>query len=257
MKNIIKENNISLFKPTYFEFRISDDEIIKPVTINLDKGSLSIIGTMDRVDTYEDDNKFYYRIIDYKTGTKKFRLDDMLEGLNLQMLLYMLALKENKDRLTNKEVIPAGVFYYPSLVKEKNESKGINDIEKEESIKERLKMDGILNYGNNTLEVYGNESFGEFANVTSRGKFNEERLYNNDDLENIFTKLKDILKQIGDLILDGNFEVNPIFSSRVDSCTYCKYKSVCKFDYQIDKKRKIKDYSNKEVLQMLEGDKNA
>lgn len=257
LKNIIKENNISLFKPTYFEFKISDTEIIKPVTINLDKGSLSIIGTMDRVDTYEDDNKFYYRIIDYKTGTKKFRLDDMLGGLNLQMLLYMLAIKENKDRLTNKEVIPAGIFYYPSLVKEKTESKGINDIEKEESIKERLKMDGILNYSDNTLEVYGKEAFGEFANVTSRGKFNEERLYDSDDLENIFGKLKDILKQIGDLILDGNFEVNPILSTRVDSCTYCKYKSVCKFDYQIDKKRKLRDYSNKEVLQMLEGDKNA
>ena len=70
-------------------------------------------------------------------------------------------------------------------------------------------------------------------------------------------KINDRLKKIGDLILDGNFKVNPILSSRVDSCTYCKYKSVCKFDYQIDKKRKIKDYSNKEVLQMLEGDKNA
>ena len=257
LKSIIKENNISLFKPTYFEFKISSEEIIKPVTINLNKGSLSVVGTMDRVDTYEDDKKFYYRIIDYKTGTKKFRLDDMLEGLNLQMLLYMLAIKENKAALTNKEIIPAGVFYYPSLVKEKTESKGLNDIEKEESIKERLKMDGILNYNDNTLEVYGNEIFGEYANVISRGKFNEERLYNNDDIENIFGKLKNILKQIGDLILEGNFEVNPILSSRVDSCTYCKYRSVCKFDYQIDKKRKIEDYSNKEVLQMLEGDKNA
>ena len=64
------------------------------------------------------------------------------------------------------------------------------------------------------------------------------------------------LKTIGNDILDGKVLVNPK-NKDTDVCEYCKFKSICKFDQEIDKKIKIPSYSNKEVFEKLEGEKDA
>ena len=67
---------------------------------------------------------------------------------------------------------------------------------------------------------------------------------------------KETLRKIGNEIYEGNISVDPI-GGRNDACTYCKYKSICKFDNKFDKKRKPLDYKNQEVFRMLGGDNNA
>lgn len=48
--------------------------------------------------------------MDYKTGTKKFDLNEVLYGINLQMLIYLLTIDKNgRDRYGN--VVPAGILY--------------------------------------------------------------------------------------------------------------------------------------------------
>ena len=44
-----------------------------------------LTGIADRVDSWLHDGKRYLRVVDYKTGRKKFDLSDVLYGMNLQM----------------------------------------------------------------------------------------------------------------------------------------------------------------------------
>lgn len=257
IKNILKETNISLFKPKYFEFKIDDNNIIKPVVIDFDDNKkVSISGIADRIDVFEDENKYYYRIIDYKTGDKKFRLDDILMGLNLQMLLYLLAIKESKNNITKKELKPSAVLYYPAGIKEYVSSRKMSIQEKNKSIDDRLKMNGLINGDKDVLNALNEDQMGDFISVTTRGKINEEYLFDDKSLELIFGKAKSIIKDFANQIINGQINANPI-GGRVDSCAYCKYSSICKFDEKISKKRKPVNFKNSEVLMMLEGDKDA
>ena len=256
IKNIIKERNVSNFKPLYLEFRINDDALIKPVLIKLDNANLKLSGIVDRVDVCEDDDNFYFRVIDYKTGDKKFRLDDVLDGLNLQMLLYMLTINKEGNKLTNKRVYPSAILYYPALVKNQNASRSLSSAEKEEKIRESLKMNGMVLNDDKVLSNLGSNNAGNFISFTTRGKINEEKVYTLDELDAIFKCIKKVLKTYGNDILNGRFKAAP-FKGRNDACLYCKYSAICKFDGEMDKKRKAHDMKNKEAIKLMEGEDYA
>lgn len=248
---IVSEQEKSRFKPTFFELKIDDNSTVAPLSVKLLNGTLNINGIVDRVDTYQDDENFYYRIIDYKTGEKKFRLDEVLMGLNLQMLIYLLAIK-NSHSFTDKKMIPSALLYYPALLKESKSSRGLTLEEKEKSVYDRLKMNGIINSSSDVLDLFG-EDLKCYTDSFVRDKLSFEKVFSMDDINNVFEYMINTIKTIGNNILDGKISVSPV----EDGCKYCKFSSICKFDKKIDKTRKIKSYKNTEVYQMLEGDNNA
>ena len=248
---IVSEQEKSRFKPTFFELKIDDNSTVKPLSVKLSNGTLNINGIVDRVDTYQDDKSYYYRIIDYKTGEKKFRLDEVLMGLNLQMLIYLLAIK-NSHSFTDKKMIPSALLYYPALLKESKSSRGLTLEEKEKSVYDRLKMNGIINSSSDVLDLFG-EDLKCYTDSFVRDKLSFEKVFSMDDINNVFEYMINTIKTIGNSILDGKISVSPV----EDGCKYCKFSSICKFDKKIDKTRKIKSYKNTEVYQMLEGDNNA
>ena len=248
---IVSEQEKSRFKPTFFELKIDDNSTVTPLSVKLLNGTLNINGIVDRVDTYQDDENFYYRIIDYKTGEKKFRLDEVLMGLNLQMLIYLLAIK-NSHSFTDKKMIPSALLYYPALLKESKSSRGLTLEEKEKSVYDRLKMNGIINSSSDVLDLFG-EDLKCYTDSFVRDKLSFEKVFSMDDINNVFEYMINTIKTIGNNILDGKINVSPV----EDGCKYCKFSSICKFDKKIDKTRKIKSYKNTEVYQMLEGDNNA
>ncbi len=248
---IVSEQEKSRFKPTFFELKIDDNSTVTPLSVKLLNGTLNINGIVDRVDTYQDDENFYYRIIDYKTGEKKFRLDEVLMGLNLQMLIYLLVIK-NSHSFTDKKMIPSALLYYPALLKESKSSRGLTLEEKEKSVYDRLKMNGIINSSSDVLDLFG-EDLKCYTDSFVRDKLSFEKVFSMDDINNVFEYMINTIKTIGNNILDGKISVSPV----EDGCKYCKFSGICKFDKKIDKTRKIKSYKNTEVYQMLEGDNNA
>ncbi len=256
IKNIIKELDISNFKPLYVEFGINDESLVKPVLIKLDDANLKLSGIVDRLDVCCDNDNFYFRVIDYKTGDKKFRLDDVLDGLNMQMLLYMLTINKESYKLTNKKVYPSAVLYYPAFLKSQKASRSLSSKEKEDKIKSALKMNGLVLNDDKVISSLGGDAAGEFISFTTRGKINEEKVYGLGDLNLIFECIKKNLKNYGNDILNGHFMASS-FKGRNDACLYCKYKAICKFDDENDKKRKPYDMKNKEALKLMGGDGHA
>lgn len=63
-----------------------------PIEITTDYGTLYIKGKIDRADKLEKDGNVYLRIVDYKSGKKEFKKDNVQEGTDLQLMIYMNAL---------------------------------------------------------------------------------------------------------------------------------------------------------------------
>lgn len=102
------------FEPTGFELKFSYLDNLDSVNIHLsDTEHMRLQGRIDRLDTYEDEDNVYVKIIDYKSGNTAFDILSLYYGLQLQLVVYMnasLELEEKKH--PEKQVIPAGIFYY-------------------------------------------------------------------------------------------------------------------------------------------------
>lgn len=113
-------------------------------------------GKIDRVDTCEQDDKIYVKIIDYKTGTQSFDLAALYHGLQMQLVVYMdAAMTVEEKRHPDQHVVPAGIFYYkikdPIVSREE-------DMERlEEAILKELRLDGIVNSDDAVLRLIDEE----------------------------------------------------------------------------------------------------
>lgn len=65
----------SEFRPLRFEYPIGEQEGTRPLQLATDSGDMvRVEGKVDRVDCYHGSSQDYIRVIDYKTGGKKFDL---------------------------------------------------------------------------------------------------------------------------------------------------------------------------------------
>ena len=212
-------------------FKLSDDEIMR------------LIGTIDRLDTYKDDEHIYIKVIDYKSGNKTFDLVEVYRGLSLQLVVYLNAATElvKKDEANaGLQVVPAGVLYYhiddPLVDGLLNEDEAVIA----ERIKNELKMKGLVN---SDESVYKHMDLGMqgSSNIIPVGKLKSGELSklssaaSSDDFNTIQSYVNFILKDIGRNILDGNIKAEPHTSKGVDSnpCAYCLYSDICKYDNEV------------------------
>ena len=92
-ESIEKESNLPTFKPSMFEAKFGDENQ-KHLEISDGKnGNIEISGKIDRVDVSEVNGEKFGIIIDYKYGQTEFKLTDIEEGLDLQLPIYILALR--------------------------------------------------------------------------------------------------------------------------------------------------------------------
>ena len=96
-KRLAEEFAQSGFEPIACELKIGGEG--EKLEFPYDGGKISVSGSIDRVDKFGG----YIRVVDYKTGSKKFKLPDILFGLNLQMLLYLYAGERGCPMKTRRE----------------------------------------------------------------------------------------------------------------------------------------------------------
>ncbi len=92
--DILTELQHSLFVPTRFEQKIgsADDSGLPAVVLDLKNNSRVILsGVVDRIDVYKNEDKVYIRVVDYKSGVRKFSTEDVRSGLDIQLILYLFS----------------------------------------------------------------------------------------------------------------------------------------------------------------------
>ena len=73
---------------------------------------MELRGIVDRIDYFEDEDNIYLKVTDYKSGMKTFQLEDICHGLSLQLVVYLNAALEKARKDRDKNVVPAGIFYF-------------------------------------------------------------------------------------------------------------------------------------------------
>ena len=99
--------------PEFFETgfgQVKEEENQKVRLKELKAGEVKVRGKIDRVDINRDTGT--YKIYDYKTGKSKLSKNDIYDGLQLQLMLYLYAAKEIIKSELNEEYKPAGASIY-------------------------------------------------------------------------------------------------------------------------------------------------
>lgn len=238
--NIKEEFSASLFKPVYFEENLSKSEVVKPYEIELKSGGkLSLYGIIDRVDSYVDENGVeYIRVVDYKTktGGKSFSLEDVLNGINLQMLIYLFAFTSTP---TDHERREAGIMYMPAARDTlKATDVEVGDDVVRSNISKDLKRSGMYLDDRRIIDAMEIGDEKRFVNL-KYDKNNDEYCSN---AQSTLATLEEfgIIKRYIDMLFNdvidnmkaGNIEASPIEekNSGGSSCSYCPYHPICRFE---------------------------
>lgn len=226
-----------MFTPKRFEMGFIKD--IKAVDENGIK--MSVLGRIDRIDTYETDDKVYVKVMDYKSGNKKFDVVSFYYGLQLQLVVYMQqALEKVKKEHKDKAVIPAAMLYYAvsdPLVKGNKISKN----ELMELIQKELTMRGLVNYEDDICtmldENLKNISVSsDVINVSTdkNGEYKKgSEICSTEEFEKMSSFVNRKMQEIGEKIKQGDMEKKPYKKDGLTGCTYCPYHGICGFDVRV------------------------
>lgn len=224
-----------------------------------------IRGTIDRVDVCHTDGVDYIRIIDYKSGIKDFNMTDFYLGTQIQLPLYMTAACE-EARIKNKKkvVTPAGIYYY-TMADPLVEVRSLSEDVDEKKLLSMLKLKGVSIDDLDVLKLMDDSlapgTASDIIPVKVKASKNGEisfdtrssRIISGDDFYNIERYTRHKIKSIRKLIEGGNADIDPKETPQSDSCAYCGYRSVCRFDERISgyAKKKYSSEKDDDVLKRI------
>ena len=208
-------------------------------------------GKIDRIDICEDeaDNCVYVKVTDYKTGMKSFDITALYHGLQMQLPVYMnAALEAEKERFPDKEIVPAGIFYY--RIQDPVVDRADSDQDVENRILKELRLDGLINDEKASLEHLERGLAGASLLIPA-GRNKDGSLSKNSHalpaevFRTVLAYAGEKEKQIRADICAGKTEAAPYQMKDATGCDYCAYRDICGFDLRISgcRYRKLEKYS--------------
>ena len=228
LNRLIAEFGNSSFEVSDVELEIKRGADAEPFTVTDGEIEVTLHGTVDRVDTFRDGDTLYMRVIDYKTGGKKFVLGDVFDGLNMQMLIYLIALWVN-GKGKYEGAVPAGILYVPARSGGDNVGRRAGQEEIEAQKLKNGKMNGIILENESVLRAMERGAEGIFIEQSIKNGVMKGDFYTLDDMNRIKRKIeKVILDEVGRM-LDGDVGALPVVNGDYEhTCEYCEFSDVCR-----------------------------
>lgn len=237
-RNLMHEFEHSDFVPRDFELPVGGDDgrAIPALAIETeDGGRIRLYGTIDRVDTYEKDGATYVRVVDYKTFVKRFSLDDVAAGINLQMLLYLFAVWKNGGTRYAGEIRPAGILYTGATPAEVTHN-GIPTREEALAAAENsTERSGLFLDDTDVLEAMEHGLGGKYIPVRMKKDGTFYKGAPVESLEAFGSLMHEVEQTVSDIVAEmkrGNADAVPISKTNPDTgrdpCAYCAMKFVCR-----------------------------
>ena len=231
----------SRFSPHSFELKVGFSDDLPAIPIRLDNGhDLTVRGIVDRMDILRENGNVYIRVVDYKTGHKKFSLDKVLKGENIQLLLYLFSLcNMPKDCGFAKELcpegeslVPAGAVYFSACPGEAESSELLDGEDAEAKAIKDISRTGIVLGDKELIEAMDSELSGRFspAYVNKKGEIKGSFAKDTDDFNKIKAALDDFLCRTGNRLTGGEAYSSPSAIGQNSPCKYCAMKPVCRHD---------------------------
>ena len=217
------------FEPVGFEVGFGSEDGLPPIVIPNHSMQALLRGFIDRVDIWHTGGSSYYRVVDYKTGKKDFDYCDVFNGVGLQMLLYLFALRSSGEEALGNHPVPAGVQYFPARAPYLP-ADGLTD--EDTAAKQRMsqwKRKGLLLEDEAVLQAMepGEQPVRMCYTIRKDGTYSGD-LADRDQLKLLERYVFHILGQMVDAIADGSVEANPYTrGSSHNACAFCPYGSIC------------------------------
>ena len=231
------------FEPEAFELRFDSDALEGLVDVQLANDMMmKLKGTIDRIDVCEDDDHVYVKVVDYKSGGKKFNVAALYHGLSLQLVVYMNAAGAYEEKKhPNKQIVPAGILYYniddPMLDENDAGQEGRLELLDDQRLS-KLRCAGIVNGAMDIIRHFDRDFEGESkvipVSLNKDGTLSKKSsVLPQEKLELLGNYSQMLVQSLGEEILSGKIDVNPYTFGTKCACTYCQFKSVCGFDENI------------------------
>lgn len=249
----------SSFEPVGYEIGFGDNENFPPIEIELNSGDkLKLTGRIDRLDAWKTEEGTYLRIVDYKSGSKAFKLCDVYYGLQIQLITYMDAVWEKGGMGMKKPILPGGMLYFRIDDPIVRAGMGATEEEIEREIMRQLKMKGLLLADVKLVKEMDRQIDGDSLIIPARinkgdvlGRSSAATAQQFDVLRKYVKKL---LTRMGEEMLSGEVSMKPYKKKKVTSCTYCSYAAVCQFDPGLkdNRYRNLEERKDDEVWKLIE-----
>lgn len=249
------------FIPEGHEISFHMADRLEAVNIALsDQEKMRLQGRIDRVDISESEDRVYVKVIDYKSGDRRFDLAALYYGLQLQLVVYMNAAMELEARRhPDKEIVPAALLYYHVTDPTVESQVELSPEEVNAQILEQLRMNGVVCGEADIIERLDRE-MGDRSSVIPVEKKKDgsysarSSIMSSREMGLVSDYVSHKVRQIGQEILAGHMEINPYEKGTEEACTYCAYKKVCGFDPGIPgyRKRQLKELDQQETLSSME-----
>ncbi|GAF89597.1 unnamed protein product, partial [marine sediment metagenome] len=217
-----------------------------------DGRTLSLDGKIDRLDVTDMDGKQTAIVFDYKRKDTSFGWPKFYHGLDMQLPIYMLAVR-GATIIRIEDV--AGAFYMPIETRPKKIA--LTEMQ-EKAGAFRHKAKGIFN-GDCFRQLDNSDSNG-FYNffVTKKG---DQYGYDSrsgalrpEVFENMLRFSKETIIRLAQQITSGCIDVRPYRLNHDSPCSLCEYRSICRFDPQINSYKLLESVNKVGVLDRLEVD---
>ncbi len=258
------------FYPVNFEVPFQQIQNLKSANMELsEQEKMKLKGRIDRIDICETDEEVYVKVVDYKAGNNVFDLAAMYYGLQLQLVVYLNVAMEMEKRIyPDKQIVPAGIFYYhmkdPILTVEEDSDEIFQEIA--ERILTELKVDGlindkkeILNSLDQQLEERKKSSVIPAALTKNDVPTAWSKTASSEQFERLSLFVNKKMQEIGREIMNGKIAPVPYKRKQKSGCDYCIFKAVCARDEQLPgtQTKTLKEYKAEEIWAKISGDEET
>jgi len=241
---------------TEMDFSETETEILLP-----DGSRVALRGRIDRVDIARaadidgnvgvggggggggnaDGAAGFVRVIDYKTGSRAFSLNDIYLGLSFQLPVYLEMALRIVSRETRGRYLPGGMFYFnvkrPMADARKKGRFALSDAEIEDNMTRQMNLNGVAIGGEDrflaTFEqgASGSSRVVRGVRFTKGGDFYKTVFSPGDEgFAVIQGAVRQNIQRLCAQMAAGDYPVSPYRMKGRAPCAYCRYRGVCQLD---------------------------
>lgn len=229
-ENVVAELREGKFIPYGAEFSLGGH----PIALE-DGRQVELIGSIDRVDTYEENGLTYLKVTDYKTGKQAFDLRGITNRTGVQLPIYLYGLKQAGLFADPR---PAAACYMEAHTPDFKEAFPPEELA--ERLREFYKRGGAFSADPAALAALDGESGAHHFKIayTKDGALRSNvKAYEPKLMMEMVDHMEHVLKDTASAIFAGDTRIAPLKGKEQDACRYCDFKAVCRYEEESGKER--------------------
>lgn len=226
--------------------RIADDREVK------------ITGKIDRVDFVQSGPTSLAVVFDYKRSIgKRLKLHEVYHGVALQLIAYLLVLRDAGEKSGSPYIVPGGAFFMPLLTRPTRVDHPTEADANDFSPFDGLRPRGVIDFDwIDALQADPESGAASPFAVERRQDGEISRLDHSDAVPKgvmlpLLDHVRTQLTQLAERWLDGDIRVRPTRIGHELPCPTCVLRSICRFEHATHKTRDLPVLSRTAVVQHL------